>query len=96
MGEGGYLVGGEPGRGIELAGGRERLHAPSVWRYRTAEELTGSLTRAGFEVEEAYGDWQRSPLLSASPDIVLVARRSVGGPHGDLRDEDDDGRSRRT
>ena len=76
VGEGGFRVGGETGEGIEMADGRERLHAPSVWRYRTAEELTDSLKRAGFEVEEAYGDWHRSPLLSASPDIVLVARRT--------------------
>lgn len=76
VGDGGFRVGGEAGEGIELAGGREQLHAPSVWRYRTAGELTGSLTRAGFEIAEAYGDWQRSPLLVASPDIVLVARRT--------------------
>jgi 2-polyprenyl-3-methyl-5-hydroxy-6-metoxy-1,4-benzoquinol methylase len=71
----GFRVGSEEGPGIDLAGGRERLHAPSVWRYRTAEELTGSLTHAGFEVVEAYGDWERSPLLFTSPEVVLVARR---------------------
>jgi 2-polyprenyl-3-methyl-5-hydroxy-6-metoxy-1,4-benzoquinol methylase len=81
-GQGGFRVGGEIGGGIELAGGKERLHAPSVWRYRTAEELVRSLTHAGFEIEEAYGDWQESPLLSASPEIVLVAQRTSGDAQG--------------
>ena len=68
-------VGGRLGLGIELEPGREWLSSPSVWRYRTYEELVQSLTRAGFEVEQAYGDWDRSPLTATSPDIVLVARR---------------------
>jgi SAM-dependent methyltransferase len=77
IGEGGARVGagGRLGPGMELAGGREWLSSPSVWRYRTREELADSLTRAGFEVEQAYGDWDRSPQTPASPDIVLVARR---------------------
>jgi SAM-dependent methyltransferase len=74
-GDGGARVGAGGGHGMELADGRERLYAPSVWRYRTQEELTRSLTRAGFVVEQTYGDWHRSPLTPASPDIVLVARR---------------------
>lgn len=77
MGDGGARVGagGRHGRGIEVVVGREWLSSPSVWRYRTHEELVASLTRAGFEVEEAYGDWDRSRLTATSPDIVLVARR---------------------
>jgi hypothetical protein len=74
-GDGGARVGAGGDPGMELADGRERLYAPSVWRYRTQEELTRSLTRAGFVIEQTYGDWHRSPLTSASPDIVLVARR---------------------
>jgi hypothetical protein len=60
---------------MELVDGREWLSSPSVWRYRTHEELVRSLTRAGFEVTLEYGDWDRSPLTATSPDIVLVARR---------------------
>lgn len=78
VGDGGFMVGAEAGGGIELAGGKERLHAPSVWRYRTAQTLMGSLAQAGFEIAEAYGDWKQSPLQPASPDIVLVARRTSG------------------
>ena len=61
---------------MELADGRETLSAGSEWRYRTHEELTRSLTDAGFVVEQTFGDWRRSPLTSTSPDIVLVARRT--------------------
>ena len=76
--EGGARVrgaGGGGGGGMELADGRERLFAGSEWRYRTNEELTRSLTRAGFVVEQTYGDWDRSSLTPASPYVVLVARR---------------------
>jgi SAM-dependent methyltransferase len=68
-------AGGRHGPGIELVKGREWLSSPSVWRYRTSEELNQTLTLAGFEIEEAYGDWDRSPLTATSPDIVIVARR---------------------
>jgi SAM-dependent methyltransferase len=59
------------GMGIELGGG-ETLYAASEWRYRTDDELTRSLTDAGFMVEHVYGDWRRSPLTASSPDIVVV------------------------
>ena len=77
IGDGGARVGagGRRGPGMELVDGREWLSSPSVWRYRTHEELVRSLTRAGFEVTLEYGDWDRSPLTATSPDIVLVARR---------------------
>ena len=78
VGDGGARVGagGRLGRGMELVEGREWLSSPSVWRYRTYEELAESLARTGLEVEQTYGDWDRSPLTETSPDIVLVARRS--------------------
>lgn len=77
IGDGGARVGagGRGGPGMELVDGHEWLSSPSVWRYRTHEELARSLARAGFEVEQAYGDWDRSALTATSPDIVLVARR---------------------
>lgn len=70
----GLLVGGVGGgAGLPLAGGREALWSPSVWRYRTDRELTASLERTGFVVERLYGDWTRGPLTSTSPDIVVIA-----------------------
>lgn len=61
------------GGGMPSADGREVLYAASEWRYRTRDELVDSLTRAGFTVEQAYGDWRRAPLTATSRDIVLVA-----------------------
>jgi SAM-dependent methyltransferase len=63
------------GDGMELADGRERLYWGDEWRYRTHEELDRSLAGAGFVVEQTYGDWRRSPLTPASPEIIFVTRR---------------------
>src|SRR3712207_9080960 len=54
----------------------ETLVAGSEYHLRTIDELTESLTAAGFTVQQHYGDWQRRPLTASSPDIVLVARRA--------------------
>ncbi len=70
------------GLGMELAEGREWLAAGSEWRYRTQEEFASSLADHGFEVEQCYGDWQRSPLTPDSPDIVVVARRRENETRG--------------
>jgi SAM-dependent methyltransferase len=42
-----------------------------VWRFE-AELL---LEKAGFEIEEVYGDWDLSPFDSASERLILVARK---------------------
>lgn len=42
-------------------------------RFLTAGRLTGFLTEAGLRVEERYGDWDRNPLTSTSPEIITVA-----------------------
>lgn len=64
------------GLGVELADGNETLYAASEWLYRTEDALVHSLASAGFAVENVYGDWRRSPLTPASPDIVIVGRRT--------------------
>lgn len=48
----------------------------STLRFIGAEALGRLLARAGFSVEEQYGDWDRSPLHAASPEIITVARRA--------------------
>mgnify|MGYP001163295927 FL=1 len=53
----------------------EVLVVDSVLRFRTPEELRGSLEAAGFAVEEVHGDWRGAPLTEASPLIIVVARR---------------------
>ena len=47
----------------------------SELRFRSLEELTRSLTDAGFTVEHVYGDWNKGPLLSTSRVMIFVARR---------------------
>lgn len=64
----------EPSDG-SLVYGDEVLIADSTYRIRTLEELRGSLVRSGFEVEHAYGGWDRRPLASAGEDFVFIARR---------------------
>jgi len=54
-----------------------RVHAfPMRWYLRL--ELEHLLARAGFTIDAMYGDFDRSPLVDASPEIVVVAR-SVNG-----------------
>ncbi|MFF4649529.1 class I SAM-dependent methyltransferase [Streptomyces sp. NPDC001380] len=47
----------------------------STLRFLGPEALADFLAGAGLAVEEQYGDWDRSPLTAASPEIVTVARR---------------------
>ena len=49
------------------------LVADGELRFRSVEELRGTLDDAGFVVTEAYGDWDRRPLVALSPEIILVA-----------------------
>jgi hypothetical protein len=62
----------------------EVVVASSELRFRTLEELTSSLTGAGFTAEHVYGDWQRGPLTGKSRVMVFVARRDgMEGQDGD-------------
>ncbi|HEX9058514.1 MAG TPA: class I SAM-dependent methyltransferase [Ktedonobacterales bacterium] len=55
----------------------EMLVASSELRFRSRAELTESLTRAGFTVQQAYGDWTHGPVTSASPVMVFIASRAL-------------------
>jgi SAM-dependent methyltransferase len=46
-----------------------------VLAFRDVDALGTSLRRAGFEVTGTYGDWSRTPVTDASPEIVVTARR---------------------
>ena len=48
----------------------------STLRFVGAGALAGLLSAAGFTVEEQYGDWDRQPLRSSSPEIITIARRA--------------------
>jgi SAM-dependent methyltransferase len=54
----------------------EVLVVDSELRFRSVGELTDSLKKAGFTVENVYGDWDRGPFMSTSRLMVTVARRA--------------------
>jgi hypothetical protein len=47
----------------------------SELRFRSQAELTDSLSSAGFTMENVYGDWDGSPMTSASRVMIFVASR---------------------
>jgi ubiquinone/menaquinone biosynthesis C-methylase UbiE len=47
----------------------------STLRFLDAESLASFLSDAGLAVEEQFGDWDRSALTDASPEIITLARR---------------------
>ncbi|MCX4533370.1 trans-aconitate 2-methyltransferase [Streptomyces sp. NBC_01669] len=46
----------------------------STLRFLGADALSSFLSDAGLVIEEQYGDWDRSPLTGASPEIITIAR----------------------
>lgn len=48
----------------------------STLRFLGKAELEASLAEAGLAVEAQFGDWDRSPLTDASPEIITIARRA--------------------
>ena len=46
----------------------------STLRFLDADALSGFLAEAGLAVEEVFGDWDRSLLTPASPEIIVSAR----------------------
>lgn len=46
----------------------------STLRFLDALSVNRFLTGAGLSVEAQYGDWDRSPLTPASPEIITIAR----------------------
>jgi len=53
----------------------EVLVSEAALRFRTRDELTSSLDRAGFDIERIDGDWSGGPADETSPEHVVVARR---------------------
>ncbi|HXW34812.1 MAG TPA: class I SAM-dependent methyltransferase [Acidimicrobiales bacterium] len=51
------------------------IPAPTRIRFRTREELRGSLEEAGFRVNEVYGDWDGRPASSSTDELIFVAVR---------------------
>lgn len=66
-----YYVAGADGGGRE----QRRVQAfPMRWFFR--HELEHLLARCGFAVRDMYGDFDRSPLEQASPEIIVVATKA--------------------
>lgn len=58
--------------------GRSERHTESFpMRYFFPKEVEHLLARAGFRVVAVYGDFNRSPLLNDSPDMLTVAEKST-------------------
>jgi SAM-dependent methyltransferase len=53
----------------------EVVVSSSELRFRSLAEITGSLSAAGFAVEQVYGNWERGPLAGSSQVMIFVARR---------------------
>jgi SAM-dependent methyltransferase len=76
-----YQVEGPPERGVVRS---TSVFTSAAWaspavsrgalRFLDAEALLSSLTGAGLVIEAQYGDWDRSPLTDASPEIITIAR----------------------
>ena len=54
----------------------EELVSELSLRFRSEEELVGSLGKAGFLVERTYGDWDRRPIGPTTREIIVVAVRN--------------------
>jgi hypothetical protein len=52
----------------------DELVSRSKLRFRSEQEIEATLGAAGFAIEQAYGDWDRSPLGPHQPEIIVVAR----------------------
>jgi ubiquinone/menaquinone biosynthesis C-methylase UbiE len=57
----------------------EELLSTATLRFRTAEELRGSLEAAAFSVQHIYGGWQREPVGAGDGELLVIARSDGGG-----------------
>lgn len=57
--------------------GGEDVVSSSTLRFPASDHLTESLAGAGFAVECAYGDWDRSVITVSSRELILVACREA-------------------
>jgi len=59
----------------DAAGATTRIVQAFPMRYYFRFELEHLLERAGFEIKEFFGDFDRSPFIDASPEMIVVAKR---------------------
>jgi SAM-dependent methyltransferase len=49
--------------------------SPCELRFRTSEELLSTLTTASFSLERVFGSWDRGPVSSLAPELIVVSAR---------------------
>ena len=54
-------------------GEEDAVVAPSVLRFTEQDQLAAALAQAGFRNVKWYGNWDRSPFLPTSPEIIVNA-----------------------
>ena len=57
-------------------GWRQPERSRGALRFLDADALSSFLSDAGFVIGERYGDWDKSPFVNASPEIITIAHRS--------------------
>jgi SAM-dependent methyltransferase len=55
----------------------EATTSRDVLAFRDERTLRANLTHTGFEVDHVYGDWDRTAPASASPELIVIARKSL-------------------
>jgi SAM-dependent methyltransferase len=58
---------------VFAASGEETVTANEL-RFRSLDELTGSLEGARFAIEQVYGDWDRRPATPITAELIVVAK----------------------
>ena len=53
----------------------EATTSRGVLAFRDEQALRASLGQARFDVEDVYGDWDRTPPGPGSPELIVIARR---------------------
>jgi len=53
----------------------EATTSRDVLAFRDEQTLRASLEHAGFTVDQVYGDWDRTPPATASPELIVIARK---------------------
>jgi SAM-dependent methyltransferase len=72
-------------RGHNIFPDGRHITADEPLRYRPLAVLRDSLHRAGFTVEQTWGDWDRSPLETDSPEIIVLGRKPSRDSSGTAR-----------
>ncbi|WP_162321958.1 class I SAM-dependent methyltransferase [Nesterenkonia haasae] len=62
-------------RGHNVLPDGRHITADEPLRYRPLRVLRESLDKAGFTVEQTWGDWDRSPVEVDSPELIILARK---------------------